>query len=78
MQVAPLTLEEHRDLGNEMRRTSARLRELCSLVVEVYGSQSQAGNSFLQAVEAIEQLRQDMEDQGTQDLMHYGALKLYL
>jgi hypothetical protein len=73
---APLTLEEHRELGDEMKRTTARLRQLCDLVVSVYGPQSRAGFSFQNAVAALERLHQELEVQAVADIKGYVE-KLY-
>ncbi|HWB84626.1 MAG TPA: hypothetical protein VG675_10835 [Bryobacteraceae bacterium] len=64
----PLTLEEHRELGREIRVAGARLQELCTLIAKVYGPQNRAAFSFLKVTEAIERLRQDLEAQVSQDL----------
>jgi hypothetical protein len=74
----PLTLEEHRQLGREMKQTANRLRTLCDLVVEVYGPQSRAAFSFLRTIEAFERLNQDMQTQAVHDLPGYHAEDLYL
>ncbi len=74
--TTPLTLEEHRELGDEMKRTTARLRELCDLIVSVYGPQSRSGYSFLNAIQALERLHQELEVQALQDVKGYVE-KLY-
>jgi len=66
--IVPLTLEEHRDLSNEMKTCTVRLRELCGLVVSIYGAQSLAGFSFLKAMDALEHLNRDLQNQARQDL----------
>ena len=48
----PLTIDEHRELGREMKATAQRLRALCELVVSVYGPANRASFSFLKALEA--------------------------
>jgi hypothetical protein len=63
----PLTLEEHRDLGNELRRTRARMHELCNLVVEVYGPNDQAAFTFLKAAEDIDRLCADLQNRAAHD-----------
>jgi len=73
----PLTLEEHRELGREMKLTAHRMRTLCALVVGVYGPQSQAGFTFLKALEALDRLNQEMQNQAARDLPGYGADDLY-
>src|SRR5215467_10256183 len=66
--IVPLTLEEHRDLSNEMKTCTVRLRELCGLVVGIYGAQSLAGFSFLKAMDAVEHLNRELQNQARQDL----------
>jgi hypothetical protein len=51
-----LSLEEHLELGREVKRCKARLRELSNLVVEVYGQGSRPGASFLSTLAALERL----------------------
>jgi hypothetical protein len=72
-----LTIEEHRELGREMKATAKRLRELCDLVVEVYGPANRAAFSFRKAVDAIELLEQDLATQATRDLPGYPSNDLY-
>jgi hypothetical protein len=74
----PLTLEEHRELGREMRATNARLRELCHLVAGIYGPQNRAAFSALQATAAMERLCQDLQTQITVDYPGFGTEKFYL
>ena len=64
----PLTLEEHRELGAEMRAVNARLQELCKVVVSVYGSNAQAAFTFLKAAEQVKRLCQDLQAQAARDL----------
>jgi hypothetical protein len=47
----PLTLEEHRELGHEVRAVNARLQELCKMVVSVYGPNNQAAFTFLKVAD---------------------------
>jgi hypothetical protein len=63
----PLTLEEHRELGMEVRKIRARIHELCNLVVDVYGPNDQAAFTFLKVAEAIDRLRADMQIQAAHD-----------
>ena len=76
--VVPLTLEEHRELGREMKQTAKRLRVLCELVVGVYGPQSRAAFSFLRTMEEFERLNQDLQSQALRDLPGYPTNDLYL
>jgi hypothetical protein len=64
----PLTLEEHRELGQEIRAASARLRELCAMMVGVYGAENRAARSFVKLTEAINSLRQELQTQAARDL----------
>ena len=73
----PLTLEEHRDLGAEVHSARVQMRQLCDLVVGVYGPNNQAGFSFLKAVESLDRLNQDLRAQAAQDLPGYPVDKLY-
>ena len=74
----PLTIDEHRELGREMKATAQRLRALCELVVSVYGPANRTSFSFLKALEAIELLEQDLATQAMQDLPGYPSNDLYL
>jgi hypothetical protein len=64
----PLTLEEHRELGAEMRAVDARLQELCKVVVSVYGPNAQAAFTFMKAAEQVKRLCQDLQAQAAKDL----------
>ena len=74
----PLTLEEHRELGQEIRAASARLRELCTMMVGVYGSESPAARTFVKLTEAMESLRQELQTQAARDLPGYPVDGIYL
>jgi len=74
----PLTIDEHRELGREMKATAQRLRVLCELVVSVYGPANRVSFSFLKALEAIELLEQDLATQAMHDLPGYPSNDLYL
>ncbi|HTS28892.1 MAG TPA: hypothetical protein VMH81_23640 [Bryobacteraceae bacterium] len=74
----PLTLEEHRELARELRASNARLRELCQLVVSVYGPNNQAAFTFLKAAEAVERLCNDMQAQAAADYPGYPIGSLYV
>ena len=73
----PLTLEEHRELGTEIRNTRVRIRQLCDLVVGVYGPNSQAAFTFLRAVEDLDRLNLELRAQAAQDLPGFPVDKLY-
>jgi hypothetical protein len=64
----PLTMNEHAELGAELRKTRARLQELCNLVVGVYGPQNRVSFSFERAVEAMDRLCNEMQAQAARDL----------
>ena len=74
----PLTSEEHRQLGQELRAANARMRQLCDLVVGVYGPNNGAAFSFQKAAEAMERLCHDMETQASRDLADYSSQTFYL
>ncbi|MGA3095272.1 MAG: hypothetical protein ABSF25_02360 [Bryobacteraceae bacterium] len=63
----PLTLEEHRELGAELRGTRSRLRELCELVISVYGPQTRAAFEFVKTAESVDRLCQDLQAQAARD-----------
>jgi hypothetical protein len=73
----PLTLEEHRQLGAEIRTARAHMYQLCDLVVAVYGPNNQAAFSFLKAVESLDRLSQDLQAQAVLDLPGYPTAELY-
>lgn len=74
----PLTLEEHRELGAEMRTVNARMQELCKLVVSVYGPQNSAAFTFIKAAEQVGKLCQDLQAQAAKDLPGYPIDGIYL
>ena len=73
-----LTIDEHRELGREMKVTALRLRALCDVVISVYGPANRAAFSFLKALEAFDRLEQDLATQAMQDLPGYPSNDLYL
>ena len=75
---APLTLEEHRELGAEMRAVNARLRELCKVVVSVYGPHTHAAFTFLKVADNLHRLCQDLQTQAARDLPGYPIDGFYL
>jgi hypothetical protein len=74
----PLTLEEHRQLSLEIRAASARLRELCDVVVGVYGPNNRAAFSFLRLTDAMDRLCQNLQAQVSQDYPGPDVDNLYL
>jgi hypothetical protein len=63
----PLTLDEHRELGVELRGTRSRLHQLCTLVMSVYGPQNQVAFDFRKAAESMDRLCQDLQAQAAHD-----------
>ncbi len=74
----PLTLEEHRELSREIRAAHARLRELCNVVVSVYGPNNRAAFSFLKIADDMERLSQDLQTQVIRDYPGYDVGDFYL
>jgi hypothetical protein len=74
----PLTMDEHRELARELHAAGARLRELCSLVVGLYGVESRAGFSFLRAAESVDRLRHELQTQAALDWPETSPEQLYL
>jgi hypothetical protein len=72
-----LTLEEHRQLGDELRGTRAHLHELCTLVVRVYGPQNQAAFDFVKTAESIDRLCEDLQAQAAHDWPGHPTEGLY-
>jgi hypothetical protein len=73
----PLTFDEHRDLGHEIKTSIAKLRVLRDVVVDVYGPGNRAAFSFEKALEAMEHLQQDLATQAAWDLPGYSSNHLY-
>ena len=74
----PLTLEEHRRLGSELRAANLRLHQLCDIIVSVYGPQNRAAFSFQRVTEAIDRLCADLETQATWDGAGFKKDNFYL
>jgi hypothetical protein len=51
-----------------MRASTERLRSLCDLIVQVYGTNNIASFSFLKAMEAMDRLKYELKSQAAQDL----------
>lgn len=77
-QSNPLTLEEHRELARELRMADNRLRELCNVVVGVYGAESRVAFTFLRAAEAVARLRREMQVQAALDWPDAVAERWYV
>jgi len=73
----PLTLDEHRELGKEIKSTHARLRELATLVMDVYGPQNQAAFTFQHLSECMERLLGDLQAQAGEDLPGHNVDGFY-
>ena len=74
----PLTLEEHLELSREIRAVRVRMRELCDLVVGVYGPNNRAAFSFLRTVDLMDRLCQNLQTQVSQDYPIPDVDDLYL
>ena len=61
-----------------MRATNARLRQLCALVVEVYGPNARAAFSFVKTLEAAQRLCDDLQRQAAQDAPEFPTDDIYL
>jgi hypothetical protein len=65
--IVPLTPDEHRELAVELRRTKTRVRELCNVVVGIYGPNNPAAFSFLKVAESMDRLCNDLQAQAARD-----------
>jgi hypothetical protein len=74
---APLTLDEHREMSRELRRTNGRLRELHGVVTAIYGKGHQAASSFAHVVESMDRLCKDMQSQVERDYPGIRTNDLY-
>jgi hypothetical protein len=74
----PLTLQEHRELGAEMRSANARLQELCKVVMSIYGPNTPAAFSFQKAADQMQRLCQDLQTQAARDLPGYPTDGFYV
>ena len=73
----PLTRDEHFELGRELSAVSARLRELCGLVVSVYGPNNQSAFEFEKVIEILDRLRSDLQAQAQADLPGFDVRGYY-
>jgi hypothetical protein len=71
-------LEEHRELGAEMRAMNARMQALCQMVVSIYGPNTQPAFTFLKAAEQMNRLCLDLQAQAAKDLPGYPIDGLYV
>jgi len=74
----PLTIEEHRELGREIRKVNAQLREFAVLVNQVYGPQNQAAFSFQRLTECMDRLAADLQAQAAADLPGFDVNGFYI
>ena len=64
----PLSADEHRELGREIRQASTRLHELERLVASIYGPTNHSAFCFRKVVEAMERLQEELDLQAAADL----------
>jgi hypothetical protein len=76
--LSPLTLDEHRELGRELKLAGSRLRELELLITRVYGANSRASFSFVKAAESMERLQMELDAQAQADFPGLVTDGLYL
>jgi hypothetical protein len=74
---AHLTLEEHQQLGRELRATHARLLELSKLAASVYGQHNFAAAAFQKSADALERLLADLQAQAVRDLPGFHLDGIY-
>ena len=73
----PLTFEEHREFGQELQNTKARLIQLASVVGGVYGPASRSTFAFSKLVEALERVSSEMQAQAELDCPGLNAGEFY-
>ncbi len=73
----PLTFEEHRELGRELRAAVIRLHELRKLVVSVYGPNNRAAERFAAISEDLERLCAAMQAQAEHDCPGFPVQGFY-
>jgi hypothetical protein len=76
-QTDPLSYEEHRQLSDELRGISSRLRALYALAEDVYGADSAAAARFGDALGSLARVRGEMQTQAAADLPEYQTRDLY-
>ena len=74
----PLTAEEHQELALELRNSRVRLRELCSMVMSVYGPNSNAAFAFRKVTDGMERLCGELQAQAARDCPGSPVDGLYL
>jgi len=73
----PLSYEEHRELGQEIQKSRAKLLHLGSVATSVYGKQSRAAFQFQKVNDAIDRLCDEMSAQADQDCPGLDASSFY-
>ena len=61
-------MEEHDELGRELRQTRLRMRELSRLVAGVYGPQNRAAFTFQKTTEYLDYMCGELQAQAADDL----------
>ena len=74
----PLSLEEHRELAQQLRLTDARLHELSELVTVVYGAESRVSFMFRRTAESVSRLRHEMQVQAALDVPGDSSEQIYM
>jgi len=74
----PLTIQEHRELAQELRISDVRLHELSELVASIYGPESRVAFMFRRAAESVSRLRHEMQTQSALDFPKEPAEQIYL
>jgi len=69
----PLNLEEHREFARELQGAGARMRELCGVLVAVYGTDSRPAFTMRRAIEWIDNTRREMQVQADRDIPGLAA-----
>jgi hypothetical protein len=64
----PLTLEEHTELSQELRRIRLRLNELSAMIGGIYGPRNRAAFAFQRVTGELDRLCGEMDAQATVDL----------
>jgi hypothetical protein len=73
----PLTLEEHRELGEEIQKTRKHLLQLSRMLLEVYGPNNRCAFACEKLNEAVVQLTQELAKQAVADCPGEEADRLY-
>lgn len=64
-------------MSRELRRTAARMRELCRVVAGIYGSNNRVAFEFTKTVESLDRLCKDMQAQAEHDCPGSPVEQLY-